>query len=60
MHLAIGTSLSTIISTSWRSLSTHSKAGAVDFAVLRAWAPWITAGALVGAVLAGVSTPMRC
>ncbi|GAM99965.1 hypothetical protein U91I_03623 [alpha proteobacterium U9-1i] len=55
MHLAIGTSLSTIISTSWRSLATHTKAGAVDFAVLRAWAPWITGGALIGAALAGVS-----
>jgi uncharacterized membrane protein YfcA len=55
MHLAIGTSLSSIISTSWRSLSTHSKAGAVDFTVLRAWAPWITGGALLGAALAGIS-----
>lgn len=55
MHLAIGTSLSTIISTSWRSLSTHAKAGAVDFAVLRGWAPWITGGALIGAALAGLS-----
>ena len=32
MHVSIGTALSTIISTSWRSLSTHMKAGAVDFA----------------------------
>jgi hypothetical protein len=53
MHVAVGTSLSTIISTSWRSLATHTKAGAVDFDVLRAWAPWITLGALTGAALAG-------
>jgi uncharacterized membrane protein YfcA len=53
MHVAVGTSLSTIISTSWRSLSTHTKAGAVDYDVLKAWAPWITCGALIGAALAG-------
>lgn len=53
MHVAIGTALSTIISTSWRSLATHTKAGAVDFGVLKAWAPWITLGALIGAGLAG-------
>jgi uncharacterized membrane protein YfcA len=55
MHVAIGTSLSTIISTSWRSLATHAKAGAVDFEILRAWTPWITAGALVGSGIAGFS-----
>lgn len=54
MHVAIGTSLSTIVSTSWRSLSTHIKAGAVDFGVLRSWGPWITAGAIAGAVVAGL------
>jgi len=54
MHAAIGTALSTIISTSWRSLATHTKAGAVDFAVLKAWAPWITLGAIIGAMLAGL------
>jgi uncharacterized membrane protein YfcA len=53
MHLAVGTSLSTIIATSWRSLATHSKAGAVDFDVLKAWAPWISLGAIFGAALAG-------
>jgi uncharacterized membrane protein YfcA len=55
MHLAVGTSLSTIVSTSWRSLSAHSKAGAVDFAVLRAWGPWVAFGAVLGAALAGAS-----
>ncbi|HRO03889.1 MAG TPA: sulfite exporter TauE/SafE family protein [Terricaulis sp.] len=55
MHAAIGTALSTIISTSWRSLATHTKAGAVDFAVLRAWGPWITLGAILGALLAGIA-----
>lgn len=54
MHVAVGTSLSTIVSTSWRSLSTHMKAGAVDLDVLRTWGPWITAGAIAGAVVAGL------
>jgi uncharacterized membrane protein YfcA len=53
MHVAVGTSLSTIISTSWRSLATHIKAGAVDFEVLRAWTPWISLGAVLGAGVAG-------
>jgi uncharacterized membrane protein YfcA len=55
MHVALGTSLSTIIATSWRSLSTHAKAGAVDFDVLRTWTPWIAFGALIGAGLAGIA-----
>ncbi len=54
MHVAVGTSLSTIVSTSWRSLMAHTKAGAVDFEVLKAWAPWISLGAIAGAVLAGL------
>jgi uncharacterized membrane protein YfcA len=45
--------LSTIIATSWRSLSAHRKAGAVDEALLSAWVPWVAAGALLGAALAG-------
>lgn len=55
MHVAIATSLSTIISTAWRSLSTHMKAGAVDFDILTRWGPWITLGALIGAGIAGFS-----
>lgn len=55
MHVAIATTLSTIIATSWRSLSTHAKSGAVDFALLRAWGPWIAAGAVVGSLVAGLA-----
>ncbi|MBC7768286.1 MAG: sulfite exporter TauE/SafE family protein [Phycisphaerales bacterium] len=54
MHVAVGTSLSTIIATSWRSLAAHTKAGAVDYDVLRKWGPWIAIGALVGAAIAGL------
>lgn len=53
MHVAVGTSLSTILATAWRSLATHRKAGAVDFEVLRNWTPWIALGALAGAGAAG-------
>ena len=53
MHAAIGASLSTIIATSARSLHAHAKRGAVDFTVLRSWAPWIALGAAIGAALAG-------
>lgn len=52
-HVAIATALSTIIVTSWRSLSAHMKAGAVDTQVLRTWTPWVAAGAVVGAGIAG-------
>lgn len=56
MHLAVGTSLSTIIATSWRSLAAHRQAGAVDFEVLRTWGPWIMLGALAGAAVAGFAS----
>lgn len=55
MHVAISTSLSTIIATSWRSLAAHTKAGAVDFDILRNWGPWIAFGAVSGALVAGVA-----
>lgn len=56
IHVAIGTSLSTIVSTSWRSLAAHTKAGAVDFKVLKSWTPWIVAGALLGSAIAGFAS----
>lgn len=52
-HVAVATSLSTIIVTSWRSLSAHRKSGAVDEAILKAWLPYVAGGALLGAVIAG-------
>jgi uncharacterized protein len=55
MHVAIATSLSTIIATSARSLAAHAKAKAVDFEVLRAWTPWIALGAIIGSALAAIS-----
>lgn len=52
-HVAIGTSAATIIVTSLRSLRSHAKRGAVDFEVLRTWAPWLVLGDAVGVMLAG-------
>ncbi|QUT08339.1 sulfite exporter TauE/SafE family protein [Sphingobium phenoxybenzoativorans] len=52
-HVAIGTSAATIIVTSIRSLLAHAKRGAVEFEILRAWAPWIVVGDGIGVLLAG-------
>lgn len=52
-HVAIGTSAATIIVTSIRSLLAHAKRGAVEFEILRTWAPWIILGDGVGVMLAG-------
>lgn len=56
LHTAIGTSLLTIVATSWRSLRAHRSHGAVDEAVLKTWTPWVAAGALVGAGVAGFTS----
>lgn len=52
-HVAIGTSAATIIVTSIRSLMAHAKRGAVEFEVLKTWAPWIVLGCGAGVLLAG-------
>ena len=52
MQVAVGTSLAVIIATSLRSVTAHAKHGAVDFAVLRGWAPWIVVGTLIGSRIA--------
>ncbi|HUD93204.1 sulfite exporter TauE/SafE family protein [Sphingobium sp.] len=51
-HVAIGTSAATIIVTSIRSLMSHAKRGAVEFEVLKTWAPWIILGCGAGVLLA--------
>lgn len=53
MHVAVGTSLATIIATSYRSIGAHRKRGAVDDALLRSWGPGIFIGVLVGTSIAG-------
>ncbi len=52
MHVAIGTSLATIIVTSLRSLQAHARKGAVDFDILRSWAPYVVVGVCCGVILA--------
>lgn len=56
LHVAIGTSLLTIVATSWRSLRAHRTHGVVDEAVLKTWTPWVALGALLGAAVAGVTS----
>lgn len=51
-HVAIGTSLATIVITSLRSVQAHARRGAVEFDVLKTWAPWIVVGVGFGVLLA--------
>ncbi len=48
MRVCIATSLATIVVTSTRSAHGHNRRGAVDWPILRAWAPGIVAGAVAG------------
>ena len=52
MHVCIATSLATIVLTSARSVQSHNRKGAVDWAMLKSWAPWIAGGAIIGVVAA--------
>jgi uncharacterized protein len=52
MQVCVATSLATIIVTSVRSVLAHHRRGAVDWAVLRAWAPWLVIGAIGGTAVA--------
>ena len=48
MQVCLATSLSTIIVTSMRSVMAHHRKQAVEWQILRDWAPWIVLGAIVG------------
>jgi uncharacterized membrane protein YfcA len=52
MHLAVGTSLATIIPTSIRSVRGHARRDAFDRDIFRRFAPSMFAGALAGTVIA--------
>ncbi|MEO1028927.1 MAG: sulfite exporter TauE/SafE family protein [Pseudomonadota bacterium] len=52
IFVAVSTSLATIIATSARSVMAHNQRGAVDWAVLKTWAPWIVIGAIAGTMIA--------
>ena len=58
LHMAIATSLATIIFTSLSSVRAHNKRGAVLWPVAARLAPGILAGSLLGARIAG-ALPMR-
>ncbi len=54
MHLAVGTSLATIVFTSIASIRAHHKRGAVLWPVFASLTPGIVLGALLGAAIAGL------
>lgn len=56
MHVAVATSLATIIPTTLRSLMKHHERGAVDYDILRAWAPGIVLGVIAGSFIAGIAS----
>ncbi|SEP12954.1 Uncharacterized membrane protein YfcA [Salinihabitans flavidus] len=52
MQICLATSLATIIVTSMRSVLSHNRRGAVDWEILRGWAPGIAVGAVLGVLVA--------
>ena len=56
MHIAVGTSLATIIVTSFSSVSAHHKKGAVLWPVFRNLAPGLVIGSFLGAASASFNT----
>ena len=51
MHIAVATSLATIIPTSISSARAHHRRDAIDFTVIRFWSPYIAMGAVAGVVI---------
>lgn len=54
IYLAVGTSLASIIVSSARSVQAHVKRDAVDFQVLKDWAPWLVVGVALGLYIASL------
>nr|WP_323776716.1 sulfite exporter TauE/SafE family protein [Amylibacter sp.] len=52
MQICLATSLATIVFTSMRSVQSHNKKGAVEWDILRGWAPGIAVGAVIGVMVA--------
>lgn len=52
IHVAIGTSLATIIPTSISSARSHYKKGAIDVDLLKSWGPVIFIGVILGTIVA--------
>lgn len=53
MHMAVGTSLTTIVVTAMSSTRAHYARGSVDLALLRSWGPSLFFGAVLGMVIFG-------
>ncbi len=51
MHIAVGTSLATIVPTSISSALAHARKKSIDAGIARAWSPYILVGAVGGVVL---------
>ena len=54
MHLAVGTSFSIIIPTSFVSVYTHNRHGAVDLQIIKSYALFVIVGVIVGTSLASI------
>ncbi len=55
MHMAVGTSLATIIPTAVASVAAHNRRRAVDWTLFRIWLPWLLVGVFVGTWLANTA-----
>jgi len=53
MHIAVGTSLATIIPTSFSSTRSHNAKGAVDWELLKRWVMPMVVGVLIGSAISG-------
>lgn len=56
MHVAIATSLATIVPTSIASSRIHYRRDAIDLSIAQAWAPGMIVGGLLGSALAATAT----
>ena len=54
MHLAVGTSFAIIIPTSFVSVYTHNKYGAVDLEIIKSYAVFVIIGVIIGTSLASI------
>lgn len=56
MHIATGTSLATIIPTSFSSIRSHNRKGAIDWTLVKRWMPWMVVGVCAGSLLSGLAS----
>lgn len=54
IHLAIGTSLATIVVTSSSGIRAHAKRGNVDWAIVKRFVPWVIVGSFAGGSVASL------